>query len=78
MQSNQVTSQKIIFDISDDARGRVNAIYLTSMFVIGASGSVIGSASFEAGGWPLTTSIGAAIGALSLGVFLLCDRGEEH
>ncbi len=78
VQMNHITGQKIIFDLSRDARGRVNAIYMTSIFVIGASGSLIGSASFEAGGWWLTAGIGAVIGALSLGVFLLCDRGEKE
>lgn len=77
IQLNQITSQKIIFELSDDARSRINSIYLTTMFVVGASGSLIGSASFEAGGWLLTTGIGAAIGALSLGVFLLCDRAKK-
>lgn len=74
IQLNQITSQKIVFEISEEARGRVNSIYLTTMFAIGASGSLIGSASYEAGGWLLATGIGAAIGATSLGVFLFCDR----
>lgn len=78
VQLNHVTSQKIIFDLSSEARGRMNSIYMTTLFVIGASGSVIGSASFEAGGWPLTAIIGAGIGALSLGLFLLRDRAEGH
>ncbi|MGI8957184.1 MAG: MFS transporter [Chthoniobacterales bacterium] len=77
VQLNQITSQKIIFDISEEARGRINSIYLTSMFGIGASGSLIGSASFEAGGWLLTTALGAAIAALSFLVFLLCDRRKK-
>ncbi len=78
VQLNHVTSQKIIFDLSSEARGRMNSIYMTTLFVIGASGSVIGSASLEAGGWPLTAGMGAGIGALSLGVFLLRDPGEWH
>ncbi len=77
-QLNQITGQKIIFEISEEARSRVNSIYMTSMFVIGASGSLIGSATFAAGGWNLSAGVGAAIGALSLGVFLLCDRPAEH
>lgn len=78
VQLNQITSQKIIFAISEDARSRINSIYLTSMFVIGASGSLIGSASFETGGWLLTARLGAGIGALSLGVLLVCDRAPRN
>ncbi len=77
VQLNQVTSQKIIFEISTDARSRINSIYLTSMFVVGASGSVIGSASYEAGGWFLTATLGAVIGAISFAVFLFCDRRKK-
>ena len=77
VQLNQITSQKIVFAISDTARGRVNSIYLTSMFVVGASGSLIGSTTFEAGGWPLAAGVGAAIGLLSLGVFLCCERSPK-
>ena len=77
IQLNQITSQKIIFELSDEARSRINSIYLTTMFVVGASGSLIGSASFEAGGWLLATGIGAAIGALSLGVFLFRDHAAR-
>lgn len=78
VQLNHVTGQKIIFGLSGDARGRINSIYMTSIFVIGASGSLIGSASFAAGGWLLTAAIGAGIGGLSLAVFLLCDRSGER
>jgi predicted MFS family arabinose efflux permease len=78
VQLNQVTGQKIIFEISADARSRINAIYMTSIFVVGASGSLIGSASFEAGGWRLSAGIGAGIGALALTVFFLWDRAVDH
>lgn len=76
-QLNQITGQKIIFEISAEARSRVNSIYMTSMFVIGASGSLIGSVTFAAGGWNLSAGVGAAIGALSLGIFLRFDRAEK-
>lgn len=78
VQLNQITGQKIIFDISQEARSRVNSIYLTSMFAIGAMGSLIGSCCYDSGGWGLTASVGAAIGVLSLVVFLLCDRAADH
>ena len=76
-QLNQITGQKIIFEISDNARSRVNSIYLTSMFAVGASGSLIGSSTFAAGGWNLSAGVGASIGLLSLGCFLLFDRREK-
>lgn len=78
VQLNQITGQKIIFEISQEARSRVNSIYLTSMFAIGAMGSLIGSACYDRGGWETTVAVGAAIGAASMVVFLLCDRAPAR
>ncbi|MEO1967720.1 MAG: MFS transporter [Sphingomonadaceae bacterium] len=74
VQLNQISGQKIIFALSREARSRVNAVYMTIMFVVGASGSIIGSASYHAGGWSLSAGIGAAMGAAILLVFLVFDR----
>lgn len=76
VQLNQITGQKIVFELSSEARSRLNSVYLTAMFVIGATGSLIGSASFTAGGWTLTAGLGAAMGAVSLGVFFVWDRAR--
>ena len=78
VQLSQITGQKIIFALSKDARARVNAAYMTMMFVVGATGSLIGSASFEAGGWTASAVAGAAIGMVTLAVFLLFDRGASR
>jgi predicted MFS family arabinose efflux permease len=78
VQLNQVTGQKIIFALSKDARARVNAAYMTVVFVIGPMGSLIGSASFGIGGWAASATAGAAIGAVTLMVFLLLDRGASR
>ena len=74
VQLNQISGQKIIFALSREARSRVNAVYMTIMFVVGASGSLIGSGSYHAGGWSLSAGIGAAMGAAILLVFLVFDR----
>jgi predicted MFS family arabinose efflux permease len=78
VQLNQITGQKIIFDISQEARSRVNSIYLTSMFPIGALGSVLGTACYDFGGWGVAAAVGAAIGGASMVVFVICDRPADH
>lgn len=78
VQLNQITGQKIIFEISQEARSRVNSIYLTSMFAVGAMGSVLGTLCFDRGGWGVTAAVGAAIGAASMLVFLLFDCAADH
>lgn len=78
VQVSQITGQRIIFSLSSDARARVNAAYLTVMFAVGATGSLIGSAVYESGGWHLAAMTGAGIGAATLALFLIADRGASH
>ena len=76
VQWNQITGQTIIFHISQEARSRVDSIYLTSMFAIGALDSVVGSFCYDVASWGVTAGVGAAIGGASLLVFLLRQRGN--
>ncbi|MEC3911360.1 MFS transporter [Sphingobium sp. CR2-8] len=77
VQMSQITGQKLIFSLDPDARGRINAAYVTVMFLVGALGSVIGSVTYEAGGWSASALAGAAIGGVATIVFLLFDRGAS-
>ena len=77
VQLSQITGQRIIFTLSKDARSRINSAYMTVMFLLGATGSLLGSATYEWGGWTASGLAGAAIGGLTLVVFLLFDRGAS-
>ena len=74
IQTNQITSQRIIFSTPQDTRGRVNAIYMTINFMGGAIGSVLGTMTYHAGGWSLTAETGGFIGALLLAIFAMKER----
>lgn len=74
VQLSQISGQRIIFGLDTAAGGRINAAYMSIMFLFGATGSLIGSASFEAGGWSLSALIGAGIGGVGLLLFALFDR----
>jgi predicted MFS family arabinose efflux permease len=74
VQLNQISGQRIIFALDPNAGGRINAAYMTIVFLFGATGSVIGSASVAFGGWALTSLIGAAIGGAGVALFVLFDR----
>lgn len=74
VQLNQISGQRLIFALDPAARGRINASYMTIMFVVGAMGSLVASSSFEHGGWSLAGAIGAGIGCLALALFALFDR----
>lgn len=69
VQTNQILSQRIIFSLNDAARGRLNAVYMTIVFLLGSSGSAIAAASYFYGGWWATCLTGAIMGLTVLGAF---------
>jgi predicted MFS family arabinose efflux permease len=69
VQVNQVVSQRIIFQLPAETRGRVNAIYMTIAFLGGALGSIVSTTTYHWGGWEATATAGAGIGVLLLAYF---------
>jgi predicted MFS family arabinose efflux permease len=72
VQTNSVVSRRTVFGTPPATRGRVNALYMTSQFAGGATGSILGTVSYHWGGWAGTAGIGVAVGLLLLGL-LLCE-----
>jgi predicted MFS family arabinose efflux permease len=73
IQTNQITSQRIIFSAPQDVRGRVNAIYMTINFIGGAVGSVLGTITYHWVGWSATAATGGVIGLILLGSYFIWD-----
>jgi predicted MFS family arabinose efflux permease len=71
VQTCQITGQRIIFAVQPEMRGRVNAIYMTLVFVGGALGSFLGAWIYAAGGWPSVAIAGGLIGAALIAAFAL-------
>lgn len=69
-QLNQVLGQRVLFSIAPEARGRINAVYMTIVFLAGALGSTIATLSFDQGGWTATAAVGAALATAALLLFL--------
>jgi predicted MFS family arabinose efflux permease len=68
-----VVSQRLIFSVGAEVRGRLNGLFMATFFVGGALGSAVGAWSFASGGWQATSWIGAALPTCALacyGVFL--------
>ena len=63
-QVNQVLGQRVIFSLPGEDRGRVNAVYMTILFVLGASGSAIATLAYHAAGWWGAMGAGAVIGSV--------------
>ena len=62
VQTNHIAGQRIVYSLSAEARSRLNAVYMTCIFLCGAVGSALGSLTYFNGGWWLTVSAGAVIG----------------
>ena len=69
-QINQVLGQRVLFSIVPEARGRINSIYMTVVFLAGATGSTLATLSLEQGGWTATVSVGGALVATAFVLFL--------
>ena len=68
-QVNQVLGQRVIFSLPGEDRGRVNAVYMTTLFVLGASGSAIATLAYHAAGWWGAMGAGAVLGVIVLLLF---------
>lgn len=62
VQSALIAHQSLIYGLEPAARGRLNAILISSMFIGMASGSALGSLFFSSLGWPAVFGL-AAIGS---------------
>lgn len=69
-QVNQVTSQRVIYGLPAEMRGRLNAAYMTVMFLFSAAGSAMAALLYVTGGWWETVLTGAGLIVLVFVVFL--------
>jgi predicted MFS family arabinose efflux permease len=77
VQGNQIVSQRIIFAIAPEKRGRLNAIYMTSAFIGGAIGSTLGTLTYHTGGWTMTAVVGGGLGIAGFLLFLAEQHGRR-
>lgn len=73
LQGVHINNQTIIFALLPQARSRLNAVYMTSYFIGGASGSTLGTVAWTQGGWTGTCVLGAIL-AVMTGVATIADR----
>ncbi|HWH89438.1 MAG TPA: MFS transporter [Pseudomonas sp.] len=70
VQLNMVLGQREVYALDPHSRARLNAVYMTSIFVGGALGSLIASPLYEHFGWNLAAVAVAVLPALALVLFL--------
>lgn len=69
-----VLSQRAIFSLGAESRGRLNAVFMALFFVGGGAGSALGSWAFAHGGWPTAAWVGFAMPFAALLCFLALER----
>lgn len=74
---NQTVSQTVLFSLPDHQHNRLNTCYFTCRFLGIATGSLAGSLTWSAGGWPAVAALGAGSAAAGLLVGLLPHRREQ-
>lgn len=65
VQSNMVVSQREIYALHPNVRNRLNAVYMTSLFIFAALGSSVASLIYTHGGWPMVALLGSSFPLLA-------------
>jgi len=63
---NMILSQRAVFGLGDAIRGRVNGLFIATLFLGGAIGSALGGWAMARGGWGMAAWVGAALTAAGL------------
>jgi len=74
VQMNMVLGQRAVYALDANSRSRLNALYMTSIFIGGAFGSAIASSVYEHGGWLGVMLVGSAFPLVALLRFLSAAR----
>ena len=65
-QANHISNQTRIFGLRDEARSRLNTVYMVTYFTGGALGAYAGALAYSAWGWLGVCTVGAAMCAAAL------------
>ncbi len=77
VQMNMVLGQREVYALNAAERARLNALYMTSIFVGGAAGSIGASWLYDHGGWSLIAGAGMALPAVALAAFWLHAKAKK-
>ncbi|MCL6305946.1 MFS transporter [Pseudomonas syringae] len=76
VQTSMVLGQRTVYALDAASRSRLNALYMTSIFIGGAIGSAVASPLFDHGGWTWVLIAGTALPLIALLAFLR-DRSKQ-
>lgn len=70
LQSSLVAHQNLVYGLEPQARGRLNALLFTVVFIGMALGSALGSKMYAMAGWPGVVALATLTGAIALAIRL--------
>jgi predicted MFS family arabinose efflux permease len=74
VQAAQIANQSIIYALQPEARGRLNTVFMTGMFIGGAVGSGAAGFGWTVAGWPAVCAVGFVLALGALAAHLLPPR----
>lgn len=77
-QAGQVSNQTRIYSLDQDARNRINAVFMVSYFAGGASGSFLGSYGWELFQWTGVCTVGLTLLLSAFIVFILSFKNTSR
>ncbi|WP_413726818.1 MFS transporter [Sodalis sp. RH16] len=66
VQTHQVLSLRAIYTLPAEARGRLNGLFMTSVFLCGSGGALLAGALFSREDWPGVAAAGCVVSVLAL------------
>jgi len=78
VQGAHVANQSVIYGLVPEARSRLTTVYITTMFLGGAAGSVAGARAYQDAGWTGATLAAASFCLLGLLFWLAAGRHEAR
>ncbi|WP_318371522.1 MFS transporter [Enterobacter sp.] len=71
LQSSLVAHQNLVYSLEPQARGRLNALLFTMVFIGMAAGSALGSKVYSMAGWPGVVMLATIAGGIALAIRLV-------
>jgi predicted MFS family arabinose efflux permease len=73
-----ISNQHVVFGLHPQARGRINTIFMTGMFLGGSVGSAGATVAWNEGGWSAVSILGAALALIAAGVHTYAGMRSAH
>lgn len=77
IQGALVSNQHLVYALDAGARSRLNTVFMTGMFLGGASGSALATIAWQYGGWGAVSALGATLAIMAAGIAVAARHGRQ-